>query len=84
MQLIALLLFRIIDLAITRSHRRISGKEIIIYPNEILLNFLLSLQLSFSQLQAQQLQRLVEALIVTLGRKTLASLYRRAVENPSV
>ncbi|MEO0644685.1 MAG: transposase [Cyanobacteria bacterium J06650_10] len=56
--------------------------KLIIHPSEILLNFLLSLQLTFSQPQQRHLQRLVEALIVSRGRKTLASLYRQWVDAP--
>lgn len=56
--------------------------KLIIHPSEILLNFLLSLQLSFSQPQRGHIQRLVEALIVSPGRKTLASLYRQWVDAP--
>lgn len=56
--------------------------KLIIHPSEILLNFLLSLQLTFSQPQQRHLQRLVEALIVSPGRKTLASLYRQWVDAP--
>jgi DDE superfamily endonuclease len=56
--------------------------KLIIHPSEILLNFLLSLQLTFSQPQQRHLERLVEALIVSPGRKTLASLYRQWVDAP--
>lgn len=56
--------------------------KLIIHPSEILLNFLLSLQLTFSQPQQRHLQRLIEALIVSPGRKTLASLYRQWVDAP--
>jgi hypothetical protein len=54
----------------------------IIHPSEILLNFLLSLQLSFSRPQQRHLERLVEALIVSPERKTLAALYRQWVDAP--
>jgi hypothetical protein len=56
--------------------------KLIIHPSEILLNFLVSLQLSFSQPQWHHLERLVEALIVSPERKTLASLYRQWVDAP--
>ena len=56
--------------------------KLIIHPSKILLNFLLSLQLSFSQPQQRHVQRLIEALIVSPGRKTLASLYRQWVDAP--
>ena len=42
----------------------------------------MSLQLTFSQPQQRHLERLVEALIVSPGRKTLASLYRQWIDAP--
>ena len=56
--------------------------KLIIHPTTLLLNFVLSLQLSLSQPQQRHVERLVEALIVGHGRKTLAQLYRHWVDAP--
>ena len=56
--------------------------KLIIHPTTLLLNFVLSLQLSLSQPQQRHVERLVEALIVSQGRKTLAHLYRQWVDAP--
>ena len=56
--------------------------KLIIHPTTLLLNFVLSLHLSLSQPQQRHVERLVEALIVSYGRKTLAQLYRHWVDAP--
>lgn len=56
--------------------------KLIIHPTTLLLNFVLSLQLSLSHPQRRHIERLVEALIVSQGRKTLAQLYRQWVDAP--
>ena len=48
----------------------------IINPSQALINFVLSLQLSFMQPQQSHLLRVVEALIVGTGRKTMAGMRR--------
>ena len=54
----------------------------IIQPSKTLITFLLILQLQLSKPQERHLTRLVEAVIVGEGRKTLADLYRLWVDAP--
>lgn len=54
----------------------------IIRPTALLINFLLSLHLTLSSPQLRHVQRLVEGLSVSNGRKTLAGLYRQWVDAP--
>jgi hypothetical protein len=54
----------------------------IIHPSETLVRFLLILQLQLSKPQYRHVTRLVEAVIVGEGRKTLADLYRLWVDEP--
>jgi len=54
----------------------------IIHPSKALVTFLLTLQLRLSKPQESHLVRLVEAMIVGEGRKTLAGLYRIWVDAP--
>jgi hypothetical protein len=54
----------------------------IIHPSKSLVTFLLILQLRLSRPQKQHLERIVEAVIVSEGRKTLAELYRLWVDAP--
>lgn len=54
----------------------------IIHPSETLVRFLLILQLQLSKPQYGHITRLVEAVIVGDGRKTLADLYRLWVDEP--
>jgi len=56
----------------------------IIHPSQALVEFLLMLQLQLSQPQQRHVLRLVEAVIVGEGRKTLAELYRLWVDAPDV
>ena len=54
----------------------------IIHPSEMLVRFLLILQLQLSKPQYGHITRLVEAVIVGDGRKTLADLNRLWVDEP--
>ncbi len=54
----------------------------IIHPSHSLITFLLMLQLQLSRPQRRHLERLVEAVIVGEGRKTLADLNRLWVDAP--
>ncbi len=54
----------------------------IIHPSKTLVTFLLILQLRLSKPQENHMVRLVEAMIVGEGRKTLAGLYRIWVDAP--
>ncbi len=54
----------------------------IIHPSKALVTFLLILQLRLSKPQEKHLVRLVEAMIVGEGRKTLSALYRIWVDAP--
>ena len=56
----------------------------IIHPSAALVEFMLMLQLHLSQPQQRHVLRLVEAVIVGEGRKTLAELYRLWVDAPDV
>ena len=56
----------------------------IVRPSQTLVEFLLILHLQLSQPQQRHLLRLVEAVIVGEGRKTLAELYRLWVDAPDV
>src|SRR5258708_1240300 len=56
----------------------------IIYPSNALVEFVLMLRLQLSQPQQRHVLRLVEAVIVGEGRKTLAELYRLWVDAPDV
>jgi hypothetical protein len=56
----------------------------IIHPSTALVEFLLMLQLQLSRPQQRHVLRLVEAVIVGEGRKTLAELYRLWVDAPDV
>jgi len=56
----------------------------IIHPSSALVEFLLMLQLQLSAPQQRHMLRLVEAVIVGEGRKTLAELYRLWVDAPDV
>jgi hypothetical protein len=56
----------------------------IIHPSAALVEFMLILQLRLSQPQERHVLRLVEAVIVGEGRKTLAELYRLWVDAPDV
>src|SRR5579859_4689468 len=56
----------------------------IIHPSSALVEFLLMLQLQLSAPQQRHMLRLVEAVIVGEGRKTLAELYLLWVDAPDV
>src|SRR5258708_32750573 len=56
----------------------------IIHPSSALVEFVPMLQLQLSQPQQRHVLRLVEAVIVGEGRKTLAELYRLWVDAPDV
>ncbi len=56
----------------------------IIHPSAALVEFMLMLHLQLSQPQQRHILRLVEAVIVGEGRKTLAELYRLWVDAPDV
>jgi hypothetical protein len=54
----------------------------IIQPSKALIEFVLALHLQLSQPQERHLMRLIEAVIVGEGRKTVAELYRLWVDSP--
>src|SRR5258708_39051765 len=54
------------------------------YPSNALVEFVLMLRLQLSQAQQRHVLRLVEAVIVGEGLKTLAELYRLWVDAPDV
>jgi hypothetical protein len=56
----------------------------IIAPSAVLINFILILCLNLSKPQEWHLKRVVEALIVGEGSKTLSGLYRQWVDAPDV
>jgi Transposase DDE domain len=56
----------------------------IVQPSTALVEFMLVLQLQLSQPQERHMMRLIEAVIVGEGRKTLAELYRLWVDSPDV